>query len=115
MRTCFAIAILAAATATTAVANPMPRAGVAHTTAAPATPRPGAGNDDVTRMVTDDCARARKAGKTCVLEVPAEDVGGQAPTADQIGITLLTFGPHSSLIRVRHDFIPEIVKTAEDL
>jgi hypothetical protein len=70
---------------------------------------------EVTRMVTDDCARARKAGKTCVLEVPAEDVGGTSPAAGEIGLRLLTFGKAESLIRVRHDFIPEIVKAAEDL
>ena len=69
----------------------------------------------VTRMVTDDCARARKAGKTCVLEVPAEDVGGTSPAAGDVGLRLLTFGKADSLIRVRHDFIPEIVKAAEDL
>jgi len=70
---------------------------------------------DVTRMVTDDCARARKAGKTCVLDVAAEDVGGTTPTAGDTGLRLLTFGKAGSLIRVRHDFIPEIVKAAEDL
>lgn len=70
---------------------------------------------DVTKMVTDDCARARKAGKTCVLDVAAEDVGGTTPTAGEIGLRILTFGKAGSLIRVRHDFIPEIVKAAEDL
>jgi len=70
---------------------------------------------DVTRMVTDDCARARKAGKTCVLDVAAEDVGGTTPTAGDIGLRLLTFGKAGSLIRVRHDFIPAIVKAAADM
>jgi len=70
---------------------------------------------DVTKMVTDDCARARKAGKTCVLEVPAEDVGGTTASAGDIGLRILRFGKQPSLIRVRHDFIPEIVKAAEDL
>jgi hypothetical protein len=70
---------------------------------------------DVSKMVTDDCARARKAGKTCVLDVAAEEVGGTAPTAGEIGLRLLTFGKADSLIRVRRDFIPEIVKAAEDL
>jgi hypothetical protein len=100
MRTVLAIAILAA-TALPAAAEPAAR--------------PATGASDVTRMVTDDCARARKAGKTCVLEVAAEDVGGVAPTADQIGVAILRFGTGASLIRVRLDFIPEILKTAEDL
>jgi hypothetical protein len=66
-------------------------------------------------MVTDDCALARKAGKTCVLEVPAEEVGGKVPTADEIAIRVLRFTRPGSLIRVRQDFIPEIVKAADDL
>jgi len=70
---------------------------------------------DATRMVTDDCALARKAGKTCVLEVPPEEVGGKVPTADEIAIRALRFGKPESLIRVRRDFILEIVKAAEDL
>ncbi|HEX4422440.1 MAG TPA: hypothetical protein VH165_31215 [Kofleriaceae bacterium] len=80
---------------------------------ASAAARPAAA--DVHQMVTDDCARARQAGKTCVLEVGAEDVGGAAPTAGDTGIRVLTFHPGPSLIRLRHDFIPEILKTAEDL
>ena len=70
---------------------------------------------DVTRMVTDDCALARKAGKTCVLEVPPEEVGGKVPTADEIAIRALRFDRPGSLIRVRRDFIPEIVKATDDL
>lgn len=77
-----------------------------------ADPSPGR---DVTRMVTDDCARAREAGKTCVLEVPPEDVNGEAPGGSHISIGIITFGTAASLIHLRHDFIPEIVKTAEDL
>lgn len=70
---------------------------------------------DVTKMVTDDCARARKAGKTCVLDVAAEDVGGQTPTAGDTGVRAVVFRPEGSLIRLRRDFILEIVKSAEDL
>jgi hypothetical protein len=70
---------------------------------------------DVTKMVTDDCARARKAGKTCVLDVQAEEVGGETPTAGDTGTRILIYGTETSLIRLRHDFIPEIVKAAEDL
>ena len=77
-----------------------------------ADPSPAA---DVTKMVTEDCARARKAGKTCVLDVQAEEVGGSTPTAGDVGTRILIFGTATSLIRLRYDFIPEIVKTAEDL
>ena len=67
------------------------------------------------RMVTDDCAIARRAHKTCVLDVPAEDVDGTLPTVDDLAVRILAFGKAGSLVRVRRDFIPEIVKTAEDL
>jgi len=70
---------------------------------------------DVTTMATDDCARARKAGKTCVLTIDDEDIEGGAPTAGETKIDVLTFGQMSSLIRLRRDFIPEILKTAEDI
>lgn len=75
-------------------------------------PRQAAG---AARMATDDCARARKAGKTCELTLSPEDVGGQAVGPDDIALRLLRFGQAGSLIRVRRDFIPEIVKAAEDL
>lgn len=70
---------------------------------------------DVTKMVTEDCARARNAGKTCVLDVPAEDVDGTTPVPSDVSTRILIFGTQASLIRLRHDFIPEIVKAAEDL
>jgi hypothetical protein len=67
-----------------------------------------------TRMVTDDCARARKADKTCELTLPPEDVAGAAARPDDIALRLLRFAPAGSLIHFRRDFIPEIVKSAED-
>jgi hypothetical protein len=70
---------------------------------------------EATRMVTDDCAIARRAGKTCVLDVPAEDVGGKTPVADDIAVRITRFGTSQSLIRLRRDFIPEIVRAADDL
>jgi hypothetical protein len=66
-------------------------------------------------MVTDDCARAREAGKTCELTLSAEDVGGRTLGPDDIALRILRFGQAGSLIRIRHDFIAEIVKSAEDL
>jgi hypothetical protein len=75
-------------------------------------PRPPARAD---QLVTDDCAQARKAGKTCVLEVPAEPIAGGTPTPDDIRVRVAGFPPHASLIRLRRDFISEIAKAADDL
>ena len=80
---------------------------------APASAEPPAA--PAARMVTDDCAIARRANKTCVLDVPAEDVDGTVPAVDDIAVRILSFGKAGSLIRIRRDFIPEIVKTVEDL
>jgi hypothetical protein len=71
--------------------------------------------DDVVRMHQDDCAAARKAGKTCILDIIPEDVDGKVPTHTEINVSVLQTGTHSSLIHIRHDFITEILKTAEDL
>jgi len=70
---------------------------------------------DVSTMAEGDCARARKAGKTCVLTIDDENIEGGAPTAGETKIDVLTFGQMSSLIRLRRDFIPEILKSAEDI
>ncbi|MBA3453134.1 MAG: hypothetical protein H0T42_08580 [Deltaproteobacteria bacterium] len=70
---------------------------------------------DVTSMATDDCARARKAGKTCVLTIGEEDIEGKNPTLTETKIDVLVIGKMSSLIRLRRDFIPEILKSAEDI
>jgi hypothetical protein len=70
---------------------------------------------DVTRMAAGDCARARKLGKTCVLTIEDEQIEGKSPTAGQPPISVPMFADHSSLIRLRRDFIAEILKTAEDL
>ena len=70
---------------------------------------------DVETMATDDCARARKAGKTCVLTIDETDIEGGAPTAGETKIDALVIFKNSSLIRLRRDFIPEILKSAEDI
>ena len=70
---------------------------------------------DVSKMATDDCARARKQNKTCVLSIEDETIEGGVPTAGETPILVNTFVTHGSLVRVRRDFIPEILKTAEDL
>lgn len=70
---------------------------------------------DVSKMATDDCARARKAKKDCVLSMDAHEVGGDTPRATGTTVTVLTTSKGPSLIRYRRDFIPEILKSAEDL
>ncbi len=70
---------------------------------------------DVRTMATDDCARARKAGKTCVLDIGEESIEGQVATGTGEGFTSLDIGKAGSLIRLRRDFITEILRSAEDI
>lgn len=70
---------------------------------------------DIQTMATDDCAMARKAGKTCVLSIEDEDITGTTPTYSDANNPFLVFGNHDSLIKLRYDFIPEILRTAEDI
>ena len=79
-------------------------------------PKPQPQTPDATKMASDDCARARKANRPCVLDMgkgEEVEVGKITPTG--IGINTRTFGTHESLIRVRKDFIVEILKSAEDI
>jgi hypothetical protein len=70
---------------------------------------------DVQKMNTDDCARARKANKTCVLTIEDEKVDGKVPTAGESTISIPITGKHGSLIRIRRDFIVEILRSAENI
>lgn len=70
---------------------------------------------DVQKMASDDCARARKQNKTCVLSIESEIIDGDKPVSTESTISVNIFATHGSLIRLRRDFIPEILKTAEDL
>lgn len=71
---------------------------------------------DVQKMAKDDCARARAAGRTCVINIEDGDVHeGEVPKGDGQGFTGISFGKSGSLIRLRRDFIREIMKSAEDL
>ena len=89
----------------------IPAVALADTPApAPATP-----SKDFKKMATDDCARARAQGKTCVINIEGIDVEGQNPTGTGERITTPGFGTSVSLIRIRRDFIQEILKSAEDL
>ena len=70
---------------------------------------------DVHKMNSSDCAKARKLNKTCVLTIEEEAVDGKVPTLTETSVVVNPFGQHGSLIRLRRDFIPEILKSAEDL
>ena len=70
---------------------------------------------EVQRMATDDCAQARAKNHTCVLSIEEEGIEGGVPRSGETAISLVTFTHAASLITLRRDFIPEIVKTAEGL
>lgn len=67
------------------------------------------------QMVTDDCTRATKAGKQCVIKFDAHGVDANTPGHDGIRVNVLPDTQKPSLIHIRRDFIEQIVKTAEDL
>lgn len=66
-------------------------------------------------MAKDDCSRARAAGRPCELTIEGETIDGSAPSADGSRLSVLRGIGHSSLLRIRRDFLPEITKSAEDL
>lgn len=70
---------------------------------------------DVHQMKTDDCARARKQNKLCVLDMRGETLEGTVGKGDGERIGLVEFGKSGSLVRIRREFITEILKSAEDL
>jgi hypothetical protein len=70
---------------------------------------------DVQKMKTDDCARARKANKTCVLDIGEENIEGQGVTPTGTVINPRQFAVLNSLVHIRKDFIPEILKSAENI
>ncbi|MEO8845415.1 MAG: hypothetical protein ABI591_14340 [Kofleriaceae bacterium] len=64
----------------------------------------------------DDCARARAQHKDCIINITGgEEIDGNHPVATDAMLDFLKWTKSQSLIHLRRDFIPEIVKTAEDL
>jgi hypothetical protein len=110
MRRALAAAILSLALPATGLTDPAPAAPAAP---APATAAPVRGNPG--NPGDTDCARARKAGRTCELTIEPEAVGGSRPDPDDIALRGRRFEPTGSLLRLRRDFIAEIVKAADDL
>lgn len=70
---------------------------------------------DANTMAADDCSRAHKAGKTCVIKFETETLEGGVHGPDDLVVNVDQFFGHESLIKVRRDFIPEILRTAEDI
>jgi hypothetical protein len=69
----------------------------------------------VTALHTDDCARARAQHKTCEISVDGEELTSELPRDHGERFNALTYAKTGSLIRLRRDFIAQIVKTADDL
>jgi hypothetical protein len=67
------------------------------------------------QLASDDCARQHTLGKNCTLTFETTDVNGDRPPSTDIGVAVMKLDRAASLIRIRRDFIPEIIKTAEDL
>jgi hypothetical protein len=63
----------------------------------------------------DDCAAARKANKTCVLDMGKEELTADKPIPPDINVKVIKIEKEPSLIHLRRDFIVEILKSAEDL
>jgi hypothetical protein len=70
---------------------------------------------DAQQMNNDDCARQRKLNKTCVLNMGDETIEAGVSKGEGERIDIIGFGKSASLIRIRRDFIAEIIKSAEDL
>ncbi|MBK7539069.1 MAG: hypothetical protein IPI49_27625 [Myxococcales bacterium] len=69
---------------------------------------------DASQQASDDCARARAAGRQCVLSIEAIEVGGGVALPDgQVGAAR-RFDELGSLFRPRRDFIREILAAAND-
>ena len=64
---------------------------------------------------TDDCAAAVKAHKTCVLDMGKEELTGDKPVGQGVGVAVIKIEKEPSMITLRRDFIVEILKSAEDL
>jgi hypothetical protein len=72
-------------------------------------------SSDPLKMHTDDCARARALGKTCVLDIPAEEIEKGVVRPEGVVVDARGYSDHKSLIRIRFDFINEILKSANDI
>lgn len=60
-------------------------------------------------------AKGAPAGKVKVYDFSGDTIEGDLVKPEGTDLNARDFAKHSSLIRIRKDFIPEIIKSAEDL
>lgn len=77
--------------------------------------QPSRPSSDTGQMVANDCARARALNKQCVLDIGPEVIDGAGVKPEGSIISTRIFGEHTSLVRIRRDFIAEILKSANDV
>lgn len=77
--------------------------------------QPTTSSSDARQMHTDDCARARKLGKTCVIDIPPEEIEKGVVRPDTTLVDARIFSDHHSLVRIRRHFIAEILESANDV
>lgn len=71
---------------------------------------------DERQMADNDCARARRLNQQCVITITGgEDIEGGVKRPEGEILDARTIARHQSLIRIRRDFIAEILKTANDV
>ncbi len=58
---------------------------------------------------------AKGGGKVKVYDFDGDTIDGDLIKPEGSTVDARDFGNHASLIRIRKDFIPEIIKSAEDL
>jgi hypothetical protein len=54
-------------------------------------------------------------GKVKVYDFSGDTIEGDLVKPEGTDVSVTDFGKHSSLIKIRTNFIPEIIKSAEDL
>ena len=59
--------------------------------------------------------KGEAAGKVKVYDFSGDTIEGDLVKPEGTDLNARDFAKHSSLIRIRKDFIPEIIKSAEDL
>jgi hypothetical protein len=84
-----------------------------------AVPAPASAQAETPRQrapASDDCARARQAGRACslVFDTP-EEIGGKRISSDFESIAGRSELSFTNLIKVRESFRDRIIGTAEDL
>ena len=60
-------------------------------------------------------ADAGGGGKVKVYDFSGDTIEGDLVKPEGTDVSVTDFGKHSSLIKIRTNFIPEIIKSAEDL